>query len=87
MVLSRKILLLCLLAFAVAALFAACGDDDDDAQPTATATAVGSPTASGAPIDFFAAPELSDGKLTVGSDIAYAPIEYYEEERTPSAWD
>jgi polar amino acid transport system substrate-binding protein len=80
MVLSRKILLLCLLAFAVTALFAACGDDDDDdAQPSATATAAATPTASGAPIDFFAAPELSDGKLTVGSDIAYAPNEFYVE--------
>lgn len=75
MVLSRKILLLCLLALAVAALFAACGDDDDDAQPSATAG--GSPTATGEQI--ATPPELSDGKLIVGSDIAYAPNEFYEE--------
>lgn len=76
MVLSRKILLLCLLAFALAALFAACGDDDDDDAQSPTATAGGSPTAT-EQIDIV--PELSDGKLTVGSDIAYPPNEFYEE--------
>lgn len=78
MVLSRKVLLLCLLALAVAALFAACGDDDDDTQ-SPTATAAHSATATAAGIDISGVSELSDGKLTVGSDIAYAPNEFYEE--------
>lgn len=80
MVLSRKVLLLCLLAFAGAALFAACGDDDDSKTPSPTATTVGgSPTATAAGIDISGVSELSDGDLIVGSDIAYAPNEFYEE--------
>ena len=78
MKLSPKALLLCLLALAVAAVFAACGDDDNakTSSPTA-ATAGKSPTP--AAIDISKVPELSDAVLTVGSDIAYAPNEFYEE--------
>lgn len=58
-------------------LFAACGDDEEDngAEPTATAPAGETPQA----IDISGVPELEDGVLQIGSDIAYAPIEYYEE--------
>ncbi len=48
---------------------AACGGDDEEASPTATA----------GKIDISGVPELKDGKLQVGSDIAYAPIEFYKE--------
>jgi polar amino acid transport system substrate-binding protein len=69
-------LLLALASIAAITLLAACGDDDDDDDG-----GDGSPTASGdgGGIDISGVPELEDGKLTVGSDIAYPPIEYYEE--------
>jgi polar amino acid transport system substrate-binding protein len=58
--------------------FTACGDDDGGnggASPTATEdTGDG-----GGEIDISGVPELEDGTLTIGSDIAYAPIEYFEE--------
>lgn len=62
-------------------LLAACGDDDDDGghPATTTATAAATATAGGDTIDISGVPELDDGKLTVGSDIAYPPIEYFEE--------
>jgi polar amino acid transport system substrate-binding protein len=67
--------LLALAAVFALGLFAACGDDDDDdGGATATATGTG-----GGGIDISGVPELEDGKLTVGSDIAYPPIEYFEE--------
>ncbi len=54
---------------------AACGDDEkkpaDTDTPAATTPAAG--------IDISGVPELEDGKMTIGSDIAYAPIEFYEE--------
>jgi polar amino acid transport system substrate-binding protein len=63
----------------VLVVFAACDDDDDGEEatgtPAGTATAgtpAGSPAAG-------AVPELEDGVLQAGSDIAYAPIEFYEE--------
>lgn len=71
-----------LAALAIAGvLFAACKDDKKDggavpAAPTATAAAGETPSAT---IDISGVPELEDGMLTVGSDIAYAPIEFYEE--------
>jgi polar amino acid transport system substrate-binding protein len=55
-------------------VFAACEDDENGtptASPARTGTPAGSPAAT--------APELADGVLQVGSDIAYAPIEFYEE--------
>ncbi len=54
---------------------AACGGGGEEASPTAAATT----TAAGAKIDISGVPELKDGKLQVGSDIAYAPIEFYKE--------
>jgi polar amino acid transport system substrate-binding protein len=59
-------------------LFAACGDDDDDdgdegdeSSPTATSDEGNGEGAT--------APELEDGTLSVGSDIAYAPMEFFIE--------
>ena len=60
---------------ALLALSAACGDDDDDDATGDDDT--NSPAAG--EIDISGVPELEDGKLSVGSDIAYPPIEYYEE--------
>jgi len=57
--------LLVVLLAALALVASACGGDDDDSASTSKTTASGS-TASGAP-------------LKVGSDIAYAPVEFYKE--------
>ncbi|MEX0682798.1 MAG: ABC transporter substrate-binding protein [Dehalococcoidia bacterium] len=66
-----------LLLIAASMLFAACGDDDDDdsGDDGGSTTA---PVGTGE-IDISSVPELEDGMLTVGSDIAYPPIEYFEE--------
>jgi polar amino acid transport system substrate-binding protein len=67
-----------LMAVAVVALtfFAACGDDDEETSAvTPAATSKSTPAGTKA----AAVPELSDGVLQVGSDIAYAPIEFFEE--------
>ena len=56
---------------AVLVLFAACGGDEKE-EPKSTPA--GSATKAAAK-----APELEDGVLNVGSDIAYAPIEFFEE--------
>ena len=60
---SRYLLPFAVLALASALAFAACNGDDDDGRGT----------------DISGAPELEDGVLTVGSDIAYAPFEFYKE--------
>jgi polar amino acid transport system substrate-binding protein len=56
-------------AAAVLVLFAACGGDEEEAEDTPTDSAT-----SAAKV-----PELQDGVLQVGSDISYAPIEFFEE--------
>jgi polar amino acid transport system substrate-binding protein len=66
--LSRISLLVFVLALAAVLAFAACKDDKKEGT---------TPTAG--EIDISDVPELQDGKLLIGSDIAYAPIEYYEE--------
>lgn len=73
---SPRLLFLPLLMVALASLlvFSACGDDDDDDGGDDTS---GTPAAGD--IDISGVAELEDGTLTVGSDIAYPPIEYYEE--------
>ncbi len=66
-----------LLTLAGLLLFAACGEDEEE-KPSATET----PTAAAETpqaIDISNVPELQDGTLTIGSDIAYAPIEFFEE--------
>ncbi len=80
---KRLLALPLILAIATLAFAAACGDDDDDDDsPTAT------PTEAADAIDISGVPELADGVLTVGSDIAYAPFEFYEEgTETPDGLD
>lgn len=70
----RTLLTLVLAALAAALLFAACGDDDDD-----SGTSTPAPSGGGETIDVSGVPELEDGTLNIGSDIAYAPFEFYEE--------
>lgn len=61
---------------ALLAVGAACGDDDDDdGDSGGTAT----PTSAGDGIDISGVSELDDGELLIGSDIAYPPIESFEE--------
>jgi polar amino acid transport system substrate-binding protein len=75
---TRFLVLIGAALLAAMLLVAACDDDDGDggAAPTAT-TAAGDETPQA--IDISGVPELADGVLTVGSDIAYAPIEFFEE--------
>jgi len=65
---------------------AACGDDDEGnggASPAATEEADGD-----GEIDISGVPELEDGVLNVGSDIAYAPMEFFQEgTETPDGFD
>ena len=80
--LGKPFLLLSVLILAlVLAMAVACGDDDDDDDNG------GTPTGDGG-IDISGVPELEDGTLTVGSDIAYAPMEFYiEGTETPDGVD
>jgi len=61
-------------------LFAACGEEEKEGTPTATPAGTPSGTPAGTPA--AGVPELEDGVLQVGSDIAYAPIEFFEEGTT-----
>jgi polar amino acid transport system substrate-binding protein len=71
----RTVLTLCVVALAATFVFAACNDDDDDGGD-------------GNGGDTSGVPELEDGVLNVGSDIAYAPFEFYEEgTETPDGLD
>ena len=71
--LGRPILFLSLLLLAlVLALAAACGDDDD--EDTGDDGGNG-----GGTVDISGVAELEDGELLIGSDIAYPPIESFEE--------
>ena len=56
-------------AAAVLVLFAACGGEEKKAENTPTGSATSAAKVA----------ELQDGVLQVGSDISYAPIEFYEE--------
>ncbi len=81
----RLLALPMILVIATLAFAAACGDDDDggdDGGDTAT------PTEAADGIDISGVPELADGTLTFGSDIAYAPFEFYQEgTETPDGLD
>jgi polar amino acid transport system substrate-binding protein len=69
--LSRISLLVFVLALAAVLAFAACKDDKKEGTtPPADQTVE---------IDISGVPELQDGTLTAGSDIAYAPFEFYIE--------
>ena len=61
-------------------LFAACGEEEKEKTPTATPAGTPSGTPAGTPA--AGVPELQDGVLQVGSDIAYAPVEFFEEGTT-----
>ncbi len=69
--LSRYLVVLLVLVLGAALAFAACGDDDEDED--------GDGAPAGGAIDISGVPELQDGVLTVGSDIAYAPFEFFQE--------
>ena len=56
-------------AAALLVLFAACGGEEKKAENTPSGSATSAPKVA----------ELQDGVLQVGSDISYAPIEFYEE--------
>lgn len=76
---TRKLLLMAAALFALTAFAAiGCGDDDKetgDAEPTTAATQPSSEDG----IDITGVEELADGNLVVGSDGAYAPIEFFDE--------
>jgi polar amino acid transport system substrate-binding protein len=59
-------------AIAALVLLAACGSDNKEVANKSSTPASSGTTAP-------KAPELKDGVLNVGSDIAYAPIEFFEE--------
>jgi polar amino acid transport system substrate-binding protein len=71
--LRHSLLLVCVVLVAAFVASACGGGEKKTASPTAP-RAAGTPTAAAANV-----PELSDGSLDIGSDIAYAPIEFYEE--------
>jgi len=74
--LKNPLFLLLALLLAITFAFAACDDDDeDDGGGDATPTE----DAGGGTIDISGVDELDDGTLLIGSDIAYAPIEFFEE--------
>ena len=82
---------LVVLSLAALLAFAACGDDDEEdgngEQPTAAETPAGDQTPAEG-IDITGVSELEDGVLTIGSDIAYAPMEFYiEGTETPDGLD
>ena len=70
--LSRYVLAFAVLVLASALAFAACGDDGDKDKEGDGGPAAGA-------IDISGVPELEDGVLNVGSDISYAPFEFYQE--------
>lgn len=68
---------------AVLVLFAACEEEAEEAvTPARTGTPAATPAGTPAGSPAAAVPELADGVLQVGSDIAYAPIEFFEEGTT-----
>ncbi len=69
--LARFVLLLAMPALALLAISCG-GGEEKEATPATTAEATGEATVA-------VAPELEDGTLQVGADIAYAPMEYFEE--------
>jgi polar amino acid transport system substrate-binding protein len=72
-----RFILLAAAAAVLLTLMAACEEEEEEA-PTGTPT--GAET--GTPTSAAEVPELADGVLQVGSDIAYAPMEFFEEGTT-----
>jgi len=75
----NRLFLVASLALVPLLVFAACKDDKKTPSATSTPQATSAPTSAGAtPPDVSGVPELQDGKLTIGSDIAYAPMEFFQ---------
>src|SRR3990172_5037860 len=69
--LSRISLLVSVLALAAVLAFACKDDKEEGTTPPADQTPAG--------IDISGVPELQDGVLNVGSEMAYAPFNFYQE--------
>src|SRR3972149_5853041 len=69
--LVRVLFLIGALSLAALLAFAACGGEEEAVEVVCT------PPETGTPVE--GVPELQDGALAVGSDIAYAPFEFYQE--------
>jgi len=77
-ILGRYLLVFAVLALASMLAFAACNDEEEEGvTPTEGETPAAGETP--ATIDISGVPELQDGTMTIGSDIAYAPFEFYQE--------
>jgi len=74
----NRLFLVASLALVALLVSAACNDDKKTPSATSTPAATNTPAASGTPPDVSGVPELQDGKLTIGSDIAYAPMEFFQ---------
>jgi len=74
----NRLFLVASLALVALLVSAACKDDKKTPSATSTPAATNTPAASGTPPDVSGVPELQDGKLTIGSDIAYAPMEFFQ---------
>lgn len=82
----RSLALMAALVVAATVVGAACGGGTSNADKTATAAAkapktpaaTAAPTKAGAKIDISNVAELKDGELNIGSDIAYAPVEFLD---------
>lgn len=89
--LRNLLLLLGVLSLGALLVFAACGEEEEEPGAEETPTVEAEATAvEGTPhvIDISGVPELEDGMLTIGSDIAYAPMEFYiEGTETPDGLD
>jgi polar amino acid transport system substrate-binding protein len=70
--LGRYLLVFAVLTSASMLAFAACGDDEEEEE-----VIVCTPPETGTPVE--GVPELEDGTLSVGADIAYAPFEFFQE--------
>lgn len=57
------------------------------AKPAGTTPAAGATKATAAKIDISGVDELKDGSLDIGSDIAYAPIEFFDANNKPVGVD
>ena len=75
--LGRWLLVFAALALASVLAFTACDDEEEEGVTPAEGETPAAETP--AAIDISGVPELQDGVLNVGSDIAYAPLEFYQE--------
>ena len=87
--LRLSFLLACAVVLAAFVASACGGDNEEKATPTGAApTKAAAPTSAAATTTAANIPELTDGTLQIGSDIAYAPIEFFKEgTQTPTGLD